>query len=308
MPDQQPRLLVTGASGQLGRLVIDALLKTTPAARISALVRKAEAAAAVSALGVSAHVGDYTQPETLDAAFGGVDRLLLISSNEVGQRVAQHRNVVAAAKRAGVKLLAYTSLLHADVSPLGLAGEHRETEAALRDAEAPFVLLRNGWYTENYAASISAALAHGALSGAAGEGRIASAARADYAEAAAAVLTAGEDQAGRIYELAGDESYTLSEFAAEIARQSGKAIAYNNLPEAEFKALLVAAGLPDAFAALLAELGCGRFERRSARRRPPAQQIDRPADDALRAVDFRCAEGLGRDKEKRRRFSARIPL
>lgn len=152
MPDQQPRLLVTGASGQLGRLVIDALLKTTPAARISALVRKAEAAAALSALGVTAHVGDYTQPETLEAAFAGVDRLLLISSSEVGHRVAQHRNVVAAAKRAGVKLLAYTSLLHADASPLGLAGEHRETEAALRDAEAPFVLLRNGWYTENYAA------------------------------------------------------------------------------------------------------------------------------------------------------------
>jgi NAD(P)H dehydrogenase (quinone) len=257
MSSQQPQLLVTGASGQLGRLVIDALLKTTPAARISALVRDGKAGAGLSALGVRVHVGDYEKPETLDEAFAGVDRLLLISSSEVGRRVSQHRNVIAAAKRAGVKLLAYTSLLHADASPLGLAGEHRETEAALRDLKVPFALLRNGWYTENYAASIPSSLTHGALFGAAGDGRIASAARADYAEAAAAVLSANEDQAGRVYELAGDESYTLSEFAAEISRQSGRPVAYKNLPEAEFKALLAGAGLPEAFAALLADSDAG---------------------------------------------------
>lgn len=257
MSDQQPRLLVTGASGQLGRLVIDALLKTTPAARISALVRTEKAAAVLSALGVRAHVGDYAKPETLEAAFAGVDRLLLISSSEIGRRASQHGNVIAAAERAGVKLLAYTSVLHADASPWGLAGEHRETEAALRAAKVPFTLLRNGWYTENYAASIPSALTHGALFGAAGEGRIASAARADYAAAAVAVLTSDEDQAGRIYELAGDESYMLSAFAAEISRQVGKTVAYKNLPEAEFKALLVGAGLPEVFAELLADSDAG---------------------------------------------------
>jgi NAD(P)H dehydrogenase (quinone) len=257
MSNRQPQLLVTGASGQLGRIVIDALLKTTPAARIYALVRNDKAAADLSALGVRVHLGDYEKPETLDEAFAGVDRLLLISSSEVGRRVSQHRNVIAAAKQAGVKLLVYTSLLHADASPLGLAGEHRETEAALRESGLGFALLRNGWYTENYAASIPSALTHGALFGSAGDGRIASAARADYAEAAAAVLSADEDQAGRIYELAGDESYTLSEFAAEITRQSGKPVAYKNLPEAEFKALLARAGLPEAFAALLADSDAG---------------------------------------------------
>jgi NAD(P)H dehydrogenase (quinone) len=253
MSDQQPQILVTGASGQLGRLVIDDLLKTTPAAQVAALVRNSEAGADLSARGVRVFVGDYEKPETLDAALAGVDRLLLISSNAVGQRVPQHRNVIEAARRAGVKLLAYTSVLHADTSALALAEEHRQTEAAVRASGIPFVLLRNGWYTENYAASIPSALAHGALLGSAGAGRIASAARADYAEAAAAVLTSAEDQGGRIYELAGDDAYTLSEFAAEISRQSGKSVVYKDLLEADFKAALVGAGLPEGFAALLAD-------------------------------------------------------
>jgi NAD(P)H dehydrogenase (quinone) len=253
MSHDQPRILVTGASGQLGRLVIDHLLKTVAPSRIIATARKREAVADLSSRGVEVRVADYTKPETLEAAFAGVDRVLLISSSEVGQRLPQHRNVIAAAKRAGVKLLAYTSVLRADVSALGLAEEHRQTEAELRGAGLPFVLLRNGWYTENYAASIPSALAHGAVFGSAGDGRIASAARADYAEAAAVVLTAGEDQAGRIYELAGDQSYSLSEFAAEIARQSGKPVAYQNLAEADFRAALVGAGLPEGLAALLAD-------------------------------------------------------
>jgi NAD(P)H dehydrogenase (quinone) len=252
-----PRLLVTGANGQLGRLVIDALLKTTPASQISALVRGADAAAALSARGIQAHLGDYSRPETLAAAFAGVDRALLISSSEIGQRTAQHRNVIAAARDAGVKLLAYTSLLHADVSPLGLAVEHRQTEAALRESGVPFALLRNGWYTENYAAGIPAALAHNALLGSAGDGRISSASRADYAAAAAAVLTADAPPTGHIYELGGDESYTLADFAAELSRQSGNSVAYTNLPEADYKAALVGAGLPEPFAALLADSSAG---------------------------------------------------
>jgi NAD(P)H dehydrogenase (quinone) len=255
--NHQPRILVTGANGQLGRLVIDKLLETTPPAQIGAIVRNVKAAADLSARGVDVRVAEYSKPETLDAALAGVDRLLLISSSEIGQRVIQHRNVIDAAKRAGVKLVAYTSVLHADASPLGLAEEHRQTEAALRASGIPSVLLRNGWYTENYAASIPAALAHGALLGSAGEGRIASASRADYAAAAAAVLTASDNQAGRVYELAGDTTFTLSQFAAEVSRQSGKPVVYKNLPEADFKAALVGARLPEGLAALLADSDTG---------------------------------------------------
>ena len=251
------RFLVTGASGQLGRLVIDGLLKTVPASEIGVLVRSEKAAAEFAARGLHVHNGDYSRPDSLKAAFAGVDRALLISSSEIGQRTAQHRNAIEAARQAGVKLLAYTSLLHADTSPLGLAEEHRQTEAALKASGVPHALLRNGWYSENYAASIPAALAHGAVLGSADAGRIASAARADYAEAAVRVLTAAEPQAGRIYELAGDASYTLAEFAAELSKQSGKAVAYRDLPQADYEAALVGAGLPGPFAALLADSDAG---------------------------------------------------
>lgn len=253
MSDMQPQLLVTGASGQLGRLVVDQLLATVPAGRVTAVVRNREAAAALAARGVQARIADYDRPDTLDAAFAGVDRVLLVSSNDLGRRVAQHRSVIEAAMRAGVGLLAYTSVLHADTSPLGLAGEHRDTEALLRASGLPFVLLRNGWYTENYAGSIPAALARGALIGSAGEGRIASAARADYAAAAAAVLTASQDVAGRTFELAGDDAYSLADLAAEVARQSGRPVGYTNLPEADYRAALIGAGLPEAVASLLAD-------------------------------------------------------
>ena len=196
------------------------------------------------------------QPASLVAAFKGADKLLLISASEVGHRVPQHRAVIDAAKAAGVGLLAYTSILHADTSPLPLAAEHKETENLIRASGLPAVILRNGWYTENYVAGVPTALQYGVLLGSAGQGRIASAARADYAEAAAAVLTQ-ESQAGRIYELAGDESYTLGELAHEIHRQSGKAVAYQDLPENEFKTALLGAGLPDFLATLLAESDVG---------------------------------------------------
>ncbi|WP_025472924.1 SDR family oxidoreductase, partial [Yersinia pestis] len=199
-------IAVTGATGQLGRLVINVLLKKVPAHDIIAAVRSPDKAKDLMALGVQVRQADYNQPTTLDSAFKGVDKLLLISSSEVGQRVAQHTAVINAAKRAGVKLLAYTSLLHADKSPLGLGEEHRATEGLLRDSGLPVVLLRNGWYTENYAASIAPALAHGAFIGAAGNGRIASASREDYAEAAATVLVQ-ENQAGKIYVLAGGGAF-----------------------------------------------------------------------------------------------------
>jgi NAD(P)H dehydrogenase (quinone) len=249
-------IVVTGATGQLGQLVIAALLKKVPPSSIVAAVRNVEKARDIAALGVQVRRADYNQPPTWDAALKGADKVLLISSSEVGQRARQHRSVIEAARREGVKLLAYTSVLRCDTSLLGLAAEHKETEAFIRASGIPCTLLRNGWYTENYTAGIPGALARGAVHGCAGEGRIASAARVDYAEAAAIVLTA-ENQAGRVYELAGDTAYTLAELAAEISRQSGKNIGYVNLPEAEYKNVLMKAGFPEVVAALLANSDTG---------------------------------------------------
>lgn len=250
-------IVVTGASGQLGRLVIQSLLqRQVPPGQIVAAVRTPAKAADLAALGVAVRRADYTDPASLEAAFAGAAKVLLISSSEVGQRLAQHRNAIAAAKAAGVGLLAYTSLLRADTSPLGLAAEHVQTEALLRESGIPHAILRNGWYTENYLASVAPALAHGAYIGAAGEGRIASAARADYAAAAAAVLTLPQ-QAGQVYELAGDGSYTLAELAAAISRLAGKPLPYVNLGQAEFEAALLQAGLPAPLAALLADSDAG---------------------------------------------------
>jgi NAD(P)H dehydrogenase (quinone) len=249
-------IVVTGATGQLGHLVIASLLKKVPASHIVAAVRNVEKAKDLAAMGVQVRHADYNQPASWDVALKGAEKVLLISSSEIGQRAKQHQSVIDAARRAGVRLLAYTSILHADTSPLGLAAEHKDTEAALRASGVPFVLLRHGWYTENYTTGIPNALAHGAVYGCAGDGRIASATRADYAEADVAVLTA-ENQAGKVYELAGDTSYTLSELAAEIARQSGKSIGYVNLPEAEYKNVLLKVGLPEPVAALLSDSDTG---------------------------------------------------
>lgn len=249
-------IVITGATGQLGRLVIQSLLAKLPATQIVAAVRNPARAVDLAAQGVQIRQADYTDPASLVTAFQGAEKVLLISSSEIGQRAAQHRNVIDAAKKAGVSLVAYTSILHADRSPLGLAAEHAATEAYLRESGMPNVLLRNGWYTENYLASVPPALQHGAFIGSAGEGRISSAARADYAEAAAVALTAPA-QAGKVYELAGDDSYTLTEFAAELSRQSGKPVPYVNLPEADYKAALLGAGLPEPIANLLADSDVG---------------------------------------------------
>ncbi|SFM98600.1 NAD(P)H dehydrogenase (quinone) [Izhakiella capsodis] len=243
---------ITGATGQLGRLVIEVMLKSVAAKEIVAVARSPDKAADLAARGLIVRQGNYAQPTTLDEAFIGVEKLLLISSSEVGQRDAQHQAVINAARHAGVKLIAYTSLLHADCSPIGLAVEHRATEAALKASGIPFVILRNGWYSENYAASIASAIEQGIFFGAAGEGRIASATRQDYAEAAAAVLIK-ENQAGKIYELAGDNAYTLTEFSRQISASSGKPVSYQNLSEADFVSLLKEAGLPDDLASMLAD-------------------------------------------------------
>jgi len=249
-------IAVTGATGNLGRLVIAALLKKVPAPSIVAAMRNAEKAKSIAALGVKVRYADYNEPPTWDDILKGADKVLLISSSEVGQRAKQHRSVIDAAKRAHVKLLVYTSILRCDTSPLGLAAEHKETEAMIRASGVPFVLLRNSWYHENYTEGIPAALKQGALYGCVGKGRTAAAARVDYAEAAAAVLLA-EKQAGKVYELAGDTAYTRAELAAEISRQSGKDIKYVDMPEAEYKKTLIKAGLPEVYAALLSDSDTG---------------------------------------------------
>jgi len=255
------KYLVTGASGQLGALVIDALLARVPAEEIVALVRRSEAAAPLEAKGVSVRIASYDDAAALETAFAGVERLLLISSSEVGQRAAQHGRVIEAAKTAGVGFIAYTSILNADSSPLKvLPVEHVATETALAASGLSYALLRNGWYTENYVMGAGAALEHGALIGAAGEGRISSAARKDYAEAATAVLTGDLPESGTIYELAGDDSYTLAEFAAALSEAAGKTVPYVNMSEAEYAAALTGAGLPGPVAEMLADSDRGASE------------------------------------------------
>lgn len=243
---------VTGASGQLGRLVLESLIGKVDPAHVVALVRDPARLGDFAAKGVSVRAFDYDAPGTLAPALEGVDRLLLISANEVGRRLPQHRAVIDAAKAAGVGFIAYTSILRADTSPMALAEEHLATERALGESGIPHALLRNGWYTENYASGIAPALEHGALLGSAGEGRISAAARADYAEAAATVLASGSSET-RIYELAGDEGFTLAEFAAALAELTGKPVAYRDLPEADYAQVLESAGLPAPFAAILAD-------------------------------------------------------
>ncbi len=239
---------ITGATGQLGRLVVENLKKRIDANELVALVRSVEKAAD---LGVEARNFDYVNAEQQSSALDGIDILLLISGNEIGQRTLQHTNVIEAAKKAKVKHIVYTSILRADTSTISLAGEHWATEKALSASGIAYTILRNGWYTENYTGSIAGALQGGAFIGSAADGKISSAARADFAEAAAIVLTTPALQ-GKVYELAGDEAYTLSDLAAEISKQTGKDISYTNLPEAEYVHILSGFGIPEGFAKAIA--------------------------------------------------------
>ncbi|MDT2008473.1 SDR family oxidoreductase [Rhodococcus opacus] len=250
-------IAVTGATGHLGRLVVEALLdKGAPAADIVAVVRTPAKTADLADKGVDVRQAEYGDRAALEKALAGVDKLLLVSGSDLGQRIAQHSNVIDAAKAAGVGFIAYTSVLDAQNTPLGLAVEHRGTEDRLAESGIDFALLRNGWYWENYLGSIPAARETGALFGSAGTGVVAAAARKDYAEAAAAVLLA-DGQAGKVYELGGDERLTYGELAEVMSAVLGKPVSYKDLPQAEYAAVLEGAGLPAPVANMLADSDAG---------------------------------------------------
>lgn len=239
---------ITGAAGQLGKLVVEQLKARFSTENIVTLARTAEN---VKELGVEVRAFDYNKAEDLQEQLNGIDKLLLISSNEIGQRTRQHRNVIKAAQRAGVKWIVYTSLLHADSTTVNLAGEHLETEKVLKESGIDYTILRNGWYTENYTASIGGAIAGGAFIGAAASGKISSAARIDYAEAAVVVLLS-ENYKGKVFELAGDNAYTLNDLAAELSNQTGKDLPYRNLPEEQYAKILESFNVPSFFAQAIA--------------------------------------------------------
>jgi NAD(P)H dehydrogenase (quinone) len=249
--------VVTGATGHLGGLAVQALLdRGVPADQVIATGRDATKLAELRSLGVGVRQADYSDPASLKQAFAGADKLLFVSSSEVGQRVDQHSNVVAAARDAGMNLVVYTSIVRADSSPLLLAAEHRATEQVIVEAGLPYVFLRNSWYLDNYTSQIPSTLDRGVITGAAGDGRISAASRADYAEAAAAVLTT-DVSAGSVYELGGDQAFTMTEYAAALSERSGRPVAYQDLPTADYAASLTAVGLPAAAAEVYADGDAG---------------------------------------------------
>ncbi|MBU4215777.1 MAG: SDR family oxidoreductase [Actinobacteria bacterium] len=247
-------IVVTGASGHLGRLIVTELLAAgADPATVVAGARRPET---VADLGVQVAALDYTEPQTLVAAFTGADTVMLVSSSEVGQRAVQHQAVIDAAVEAGVGRIVYTSASHADTSDLVVVPEHRVTEAALHASGLTWTILRNNWYTENYVGSVEGARATGVLLGAAGDGRVASATRADYAAAAAAVLL-GEGHEGKVYELSGDHAWDYPELAAVIGELIGREVVYRDLPGEEYVAALVAAGVPEGGAQFAAAADAG---------------------------------------------------
>ncbi|MFD4135484.1 SDR family oxidoreductase [Streptomyces goshikiensis] len=246
-------IVVTGATGALGRLVVEELLGRVPADRLAVVVRNKEKAADLAERGIDVRIADYDDAASLAGAFHAGDRVLLISGSEVGRRVPQHTAVIEAAKSAGVAQLAYTGILGGPKADFELAAEHKVTEQAILDSGLPYTFLRNGWYHENYTGNLGTVLEHGAVVGSAGAGRVASAARADYAAAAAVVLT-GDGHLGRVYELSGDTAWSLEEYAAEVAAQAGREVAYTEVPAEAHLSILTGAGLPEGFAALLVDV------------------------------------------------------
>lgn len=243
------KIAITGATGQLGKIAVEKLKEKTAAENLVALVRTPEKA---NDLGIEARAFDYSKPDTLVDSLKGIDKLFLISGNEIGQREIQHKNVIDAAKQAGVKEIVYTSLLHASTSKMALAPEHLATERYLETSGLTYTILRNGWYTENYAGSIPGSIQAGAFIGSAGDGKVSSATREDFAEAAAVVLTTNGHE-NKIYELAGDKAYTLTDLAAEVSKQTGNNLPYQNLTESEYTSALISMGLSEGFAKVLVD-------------------------------------------------------
>lgn len=247
---------VTGATGQLGQLVIESLIKKHVSPKdIVAVVRNKAKAEGLSSKGVQVREADYTSPEALEKALSGVDKLLLISGSEVGQRLPQHQNVISAAKKSQVKQLFYTSILKADTSKMQLAAEHLATEKVIQASGIPYVILRNGWYIENYTGQLASFLQHGAVAGSAKDGKVSAATRGDYAEAAAAALTSNNKD-NVIYELGG-KAFTLSELAKAVSEVSGKKVEYHDMPAPEYAKMLAGVGVPEVMAQVLADSDLG---------------------------------------------------
>jgi NAD(P)H dehydrogenase (quinone) len=280
-------IVITGATGHLGRLVVEQLLQHVDPSNLAVAVRNVEKAADFKERGIDVRHADYDKPETVRTAFAGATKVLLISANEIGKRVEQHRNVVDAVKAAGARLLVYTSILNADRSGISLAKEHLASEELVRASGVPFAILRNGWYLENYSENLAPALQYGAIAGSAGTGRVAAAARADFAAAAVAVLT-GEGHEGKVYELAGDARFTMAELADEVSRQAGKQVVYNDMPAQQYRELLTGAGLPVPVAEMLADadqgLSRGELDRENGDLGRLIGRPSMPLSDAIRAA------------------------
>jgi NAD(P)H dehydrogenase (quinone) len=241
--EEREMIVVTAATGQLGQLVVDGLLEKVPASEIAVAVRNPAKAAGLAARGVQVRTADYDDAGAVAVALTGADKVLLISGNEHGKRAGQHIQVVEAAKRAGAGQIVYTSVLRAGTNSIALAAEHRASEQAIHDSGLPFTILRNGWYTENYAPTIQQAAETGSFVGSAGTGKLASAARADYAAAAVAAVT-GDGHLNKVYELAGDLDWSYPELAAELTKATGREVVYQDLPAERYEEILLGAGLP----------------------------------------------------------------
>jgi NAD(P)H dehydrogenase (quinone) len=239
-------IVVTGASGHFGRLVVQGLLEKVPAERIVAAVRTPEKASDLAERGVIVRKADFNEPATLTSAFDGAEKVLLVSGNEFGRRIPQHQAVIEAAEKAGVSHLVYTSAPKADTSAVVLVPDHKATEEIIRSSGLTYTILRNGWYNENFQPNIEQAVRTGGFIGSAGDGRVATAARADLAAAAVAVLT-GEGHENKIYELDGEVAWTYADLAAEIGKVTGKEVVYTDLPAEQHRAALATAGLPGPF-------------------------------------------------------------
>lgn len=246
-------IVVTGATGHLGQLVVEGLLQALPSDQVVACVRDPKKASWLSTRGVQIRVADYDRPESLAAAFQHGDRVLLISGVELGKRVHQHRAVVDAARAAGVAQLAYTSILGGPRADFTLGRDHQETEQIIMRSGLSYVLLRNGFYTESYLDGLTETLERGEISGNAAAGRVASASRSDLAAAAVAVLTQ-DVRKSSVYELAGNTAWTFTDLAGEISRQSGTTVTYRNYAAGARRTRLIETGLPDDIAELLVDI------------------------------------------------------